>query len=112
MILQMQVMTAMVRIEDTAEGARLWLRVEPRSSADKIAGPHNGALKIKITSPPLDGKANQHVIKMLAGILRVSRRQIEIISGTASKNKHILIKDVNAVTVQNRLGITAYNEGI
>ena len=67
------------------------VRVVPRASKSEIVGPHDGALKIRIASPPVDGAANAELIKLLAKHFGVSKGDIEIIAGQTSKNKRIKI---------------------
>ncbi len=67
------------------------IRVIPRSSRSEIVGEHDGALKVKLASPPVDGAANAELFKLLAKKFRVSKSDIEIVSGETSKNKRIKI---------------------
>lgn len=71
------------------------VRVIPRASRREVVGEHDGSLKVKLTSPPVDGAANFELIKMLAKRFGVSRADIEIISGETSKNKRIKIKNLS-----------------
>ena len=66
-------------------------RLQPKSSNDEIVGPHGEALKIRITAPPIDGKANAHLIKFLAKAFGVSRSQVTIEHGDLGRNKRIRI---------------------
>ncbi len=61
--------------------------VQPRASRDEIVGPHGDSLKIRITAPPVDGKANAHLLKYLAGLFGVNRKQIELAGGNNGRNK-------------------------
>ncbi len=71
------------------------VRVIPRASRSEVVGEHDGSLKVKLASPPVDGAANGELIKMLAKRFGVSRADIEIISGETSKNKRIKIKNLS-----------------
>lgn len=76
------------------QGVRLLLnvRVQPRASRDEIVGPHGErALKIRITAPPVDGKANTHLIRFLAKAFGVPRSQINLIGGESSRTKRLSI---------------------
>jgi uncharacterized protein (TIGR00251 family) len=78
------------------EGAILFdVRVVPRSSKSEIVGQHDGALKIRLASPPVDGAANAELIKLLAKSLGVAKNDIEILSGETSKNKRIKIANLS-----------------
>ena len=71
------------------------VRVVPRASRSEIVGEHDGALKVRIASPPVDGAANLELIRVLAKKLGVSRNDIEIISGGTSKNKRIRVTNLS-----------------
>lgn len=73
--------------KDNKEGLILKIKVEPRSSRAGIAGSYGDALKVKLTSPPVEGKANEELIEILAKEFRIRKKDIEIISGRTSKNK-------------------------
>ncbi len=70
----------------------LSLRIQPRSSRDEITGPHGAALKVRITAPPVDGKANAHLIRYLAKAFGVTRAQVELISGQTGRDKRVRIR--------------------
>lgn len=71
------------------------VRVIPRASRSEVVGEHDGSLKVKLASPPVDGAANAELIKMLAKRFGVSRADVEIISGETSRNKRIKIKNLS-----------------
>ena len=70
------------------------VKIVPGSSKNKIIGTYNGALKIAITAPPVEGKANKKCIAYLAKYFDIAKSKIEIISGQTSKNKLIRIYDI------------------
>ncbi|WP_303901604.1 DUF167 family protein [Thiohalomonas denitrificans] len=70
----------------------LSLRIQPRASRDEIAGPHGNTLKVRITAPPVDGRANAHLLKYLAKVFGVSRSQIEIVNGQTGRDKRVRIR--------------------
>ena len=71
------------------------VKIIPGSSKNKIDGVYNDALKISITAPPVEGKANKKCIAYLAKYFDVAKSKIEIISGQTSKNKLIKIYDIS-----------------
>ena len=71
------------------------VKIVPGSSKNKIIGVYNDSLKITITAPPVEGKANKKCIAYLAKYFNVAKSKIEIISGLASKNKLIRIYDIS-----------------
>lgn len=66
-------------------------RLQPKVSADELVGDHGGDLKIRITAPPLDGKANTHLTRFLAKSFGVSKSQVVIEKGELSRSKRIRI---------------------
>lgn len=71
------------------------VQIQPGSSKDQIIGLHNGRLKIKISAPPVDGKANQNLIEFIAKALGVSKSKIEIVKGRTSKLKTLKISGID-----------------
>lgn len=77
-------------------GDKLYLniRLQPRASRDEIIGPQaDGRLKIRITAPPVDGKANEHLIRYLAEVCKVSRSAVTLVSGQTGRNKRVCIQN-------------------
>jgi len=76
------------------DGQNLLLRVkiQPRASKDEWLGVCGEAAKIRLTAPPVEGKANQHLIKFLAKLFNTTKRDIKIVSGETARNKRIQIK--------------------
>ena len=70
------------------------VRVVPRASKSEIVGAHDGALKIRIAAPPVDGAANAELIRVLAKTFDVSKSKVEILSGQASRAKQIKITNL------------------
>ena len=71
------------------------VRVVPRSSRSEIVGEHDGALKVRIASPPVDGTANAELIKLFAKTFGVSKSDVEIVAGDSSKSKRIKIANLS-----------------
>jgi len=69
----------------------LWVRAQPRASRDALVGPYGDALKVQITAPPVEGKANEHLIRFLAKAFGVPRMQVELLSGESGRNKRFRI---------------------
>ncbi len=79
------------------------VRVQPRASKSEIAGEHAGALKLRLTAPPVDNKANEECRRLLARLLDVSQSAVEISSGLASKDKLIRVEGVTLELVRETL---------
>ncbi len=69
----------------------LQLYIQPKASRDQIMGLHGDELKIAITAPPIDGKANAHLSKFLSKQFKVAKSQIEIIKGELGRHKQVKI---------------------
>ena len=69
------------------------LKIQPKASRDKWAGPLGGRYKVTITAPPVDGQANSHLIKFIAKSFGVAKSRVEILSGESGREKRILIHD-------------------
>ena len=81
----------MLTITKTATGATFGVRVQPGVSKNEIIGIQEDALKIRISAPPVEGKANKALIQFLAKQLTVKQSQVEILSGHKSKTKTIQV---------------------
>lgn len=92
-------------VRDTPKGAQFALRVQPRASRTAIVGLIGDAVKLAITAPPVDGKANQAVVEFLSDLFRVPKSSIEIVSGETGRNKLIAIRGVTAEQVRKMLGV-------
>ncbi len=77
------------------ENLLISVRVRPGASRDEIVGPHDDALKIRITAPPVDGKANSHLIKYLAKTFGVAKSRVKLVSGDTCQKKRLLIQSPN-----------------
>ena len=76
-------------------GTRLSVYVQPRASSDQIVDLHNDALKICITSPPLEERANRQLIQFLAQSLNLSVSRLALVKGRRSRQKTIMIKGLS-----------------
>lgn len=81
------------------------VRVVPRARRDEIQGIEGGALKVRVTAPPVGGKANRAVIEFLAERLGVGRSQIEIISGERSRRKVVKLSAVSESDLIRRMKV-------
>ncbi|HSO18600.1 MAG TPA: DUF167 domain-containing protein [Desulfosarcina sp.] len=77
---------------DHPEGLIIDVRVQPKSAQNTVAGVHDGALKIKLNAPPVEGRANKALVQFLAKWLRRPKSSIEIVSGQTSRNKRLLVR--------------------
>ena len=84
----------MVKLSATNDSITFAVRVQPRASRSEVAGELDGALKVRLAAPPVDGEANEELIRFLAKLFAVARQRISIFSGLTSKNKLIRVEGV------------------
>jgi len=84
-------------------GIQFGIAVQPRASKNEIAGIHNDRLKIRLTSPPVEGAANQACVKFLAKQFGVAASRVTLVSGAASRNKVVHIQGLDRAAFLNRL---------
>ncbi len=94
----------MLEIEEKEGSLTFTVRVVPRASKSGIVGEHNGAVKVRLTSPPVDGAANAELIKLLAKSFGVARSEVSMIAGETSKTKRIRISGATAAQLQSLIG--------
>ncbi|HWQ84187.1 MAG TPA: DUF167 domain-containing protein [Anaerolineales bacterium] len=86
------------------KGSALAIRVTPRASRNEISEILNdGTVKIRLTAPPAEGKANQALIEFLASVLNLPPSRIELIAGATGRDKLVSILDLDAETVHQRI---------
>ena len=81
----------------------LSIRIQPRASKNEIITMESGGLKIRLTAPPVDGAANEALVKFLAATLSISRSHIEIVSGHTSREKVVRISGISGAEVRRLL---------
>jgi len=80
-------------VSQTEDGLVLRLYIQPKASRDSIVGLHGDELKVAITAPPIDGKANSHLVKYLAKQFKVAKSQVLLEKGELGRHKQIKIID-------------------
>lgn len=92
-------------ITEGKNGLHLEVKVQPKASRNQILGEWEGALKVKLTAPPVEGEANQALLVFLAAELRIPRRNITIVKGESSRQKLLNIEGLSKEDLLERLGI-------
>jgi len=95
----------MIPIRDTEGGVTFAVKVQPRAKKDAITGEFGDALKLALTAPPVDGRANAACIQFFANLLDVPRSSVTIASGEASRNKVMRVAGVTADEVRRRFAM-------
>ena len=93
----------MIPINDTSQGATFQVKVHPRAKKNAIVGEVGDALKLALTAPPLQGRANDACIAFFAELLNVPRSSVTIAAGQSSRNKVMRIAGMTAAQVRERL---------
>ena len=93
----------MLTIRETSAGVQFAVRVVPGASKNEAAGIQDDALKVRLTAPAVEGKANRACIEFLAGLLRVRRSALSIASGEKSRRKTVTVEGMTRVEMEERL---------
>ena len=96
-------MTNMVRLRESKNGLTFDIQVIPHASRAEIAGVQEGAFKVKVTEPPVEGADNDACIKLLAKELGLKKSQMEIFSGAKSRKKTVMIKDISKTELEAKI---------
>jgi len=89
----------------TPTGIRLRLRVQPSASRTEIAGPHGDALKVRLAAPPVDGAANEELVRFIARQLGVPRSAVNIRAGATGRSKVVEVDGIEVAEARRLLGI-------
>ena len=95
----------MVALQSSPSGVTFAVKVHPRAKKNGITGEVGDALKVALTAPPVDGKANAACVDLFAKLLKVPRSSVTIAAGETSRNKMIRVSGVTTEQVQERLKI-------
>ena len=90
-------------LNKTSAGVVLRVQVQPRSSQNQIVGLQGDALKIKLTSPPVDGAANKACCAYLAKVFGLPKREVELVAGQKSRQKKVLLNGVELSSAEEIL---------
>ncbi len=91
-------------LHDGKMGAAIAVRVTPRASRNKIAEiMEDGTTKIHIAAPPVDGEANEELVRFLADVLNIPKSRLEIVVGASGRDKLVSVIDMDAETVHKRI---------
>ncbi len=93
----------MITVTEQAEGCVLPVRAQPGARKAGVLGEQAGSLKVAVTAPPEDGKANTALLEVLREALAVKRSQVELLSGQTSREKRFLIRGLTKAELAARL---------
>ncbi len=100
-----------LRVDTTGAGIAFWIHVTPRSSKPRIGGVHDGALRVAVREPPVDGRANAACAEALARALGEARRAVHIPADAKSRRKRVEV-DGDAASLRERVCALASNPGV
>lgn len=84
----------MIAITETGDGLILPVRAQPGAKRNAVVGEHNGALKVAVTAPAQDGRANEALVEVLSKALGVKRSQVCLLSGATGREKRFVVRGV------------------
>ncbi|HVX89020.1 MAG TPA: DUF167 family protein [Gemmatimonadales bacterium] len=90
-------------IRETPDGVELDLQIQPRASRTEVVGAHGDALKIRLAAPPVDGEANDELVRFLAKTLGVPKGAVTILSGATGRKKRVRVVGVSTEDVRQAL---------
>jgi uncharacterized protein (TIGR00251 family) len=89
-----------IRYSQQGRALTFAVRVAPRAGRSEISGEHDGALRVRIAAPPVDGAANRELTKVLARAFKLPQQAVEIVGGANSKNKLVRIEGADLATLE------------
>lgn len=94
-----------IPLEARDDAVRIPVRAQPRASRSEIVGEHDGALKVRLAAPPVEGEANRALVKLLAKRIGVPRSAVTVVTGETGRNKVVEVVGVTVAMVRSALGI-------
>jgi len=94
-----------IKVRQHADGVTIPVKVHPKARRDRISGLLGEALKLELTAPPIDGKANEACIRFFADFLKVPRASVTIAAGLSSRNKVIRVTGTSAARVEEKIRV-------
>lgn len=93
-----------IQFEQRGNAVRIPVRAQPRASRSELAGEYDGALKIRLAAPPVEGAANGELVRFLARLLGVPKSAVRVVSGESGRNKMVEVEGVAVDDVARVLG--------
>jgi len=99
-------MTDVAFAQDTPDGCTLRVRIHPGARRNAVTGTHDGALKISLTTPPVEGRANEALLEFVSEALRLPKARVALVAGMTSRSKVLRIEGKSAAEVEAALSPT------
>jgi uncharacterized protein (TIGR00251 family) len=90
-------------LRETADGLTLRVRVQPRASRESLSGERDGALVVRLTAPPVEGRANEALARVLGKALGVAPSAVRVLRGASSRDKLVAVAGLSAARARQRL---------
>lgn len=90
----------MLQVTQTAGGIRLTIHVQPRAKSPGVGGLHGDALKLRVSAAPVDGAANEAVVKAIATAFGVAPRDVRVVAGASSRRKIVEVDGASVAAAQ------------
>ena len=97
------------KISESADGVIINIHVQPKASRNEITGLHNGEIRIRLTSPPVEGAANKLCTEYLAKLLKTSKSSITLIAGDKSRHKTLKISGMSCNELLEKFALAGIN---
>lgn len=88
-------------VRERGDSVRFAVRVQPRAARSTVEGVRDGALRVRLAAPPVDGAANEELVRLLARRLGVARRDVSIVGGVTSRSKLVDVRGVSVEAVRS-----------
>jgi uncharacterized protein (TIGR00251 family) len=82
------------------------VRVQPRARRDELAGERDGAVLVRVTAPPVDGRANDAACRLIARHLRIAPSRVSVVRGASARDKLVEVEGIDAGALRRRLGLS------
>ena len=96
-----------INVTERRDGVRISVRVTPRASRNEIAGSQEGILRVRLCAPPVEGAANKALVSLLADVLGVPRRDVEVVAGHTGRKKVVHVVGISRQEASARLACKA-----
>ncbi|HXY39788.1 MAG TPA: DUF167 domain-containing protein [Vicinamibacteria bacterium] len=91
-------------LRETADGLTLRVRVQPRARRDALSGERDGALVVRVTAPPVEGRANQALARVLGEALEVPPSAVRVVRGASGRDKLVAVSGLSVASARRKLG--------
>lgn len=92
-----------MKLVETGEGVRFEVWAKPRAKKSRLAGERGHAIEVSLAAPPVDGAANEELVRVLASVLDVPKRAVAIVRGETSQRKLVEVRGISAAEARERL---------